>query len=92
LGWGRTSNAADGAGAGRAVADGVAVRGELPEAIAVVDVGVGQRPGELGLVDEAEVVRAGRVILQADGEERGVQLGLDGVEEGGLRLGLDCSR
>lgn len=67
----------------------VAVGGEFPEALGVVDVGVGQGAGVLGAVNEAEVVGAGGIVLQGDGEQRGGQGGLHGVEEGGLGLGLD---
>lgn len=42
-----------------AAADGVAGRGELPEALAGAHGSVGDRAGVLGTVDEAEVVAAG---------------------------------
>lgn len=81
------SNTLDGAaGLG---ADLVAVSGEAPEALRAVDISVGQGSGVLGLVSEAEVVGAGGVVLQGDGEERRSESRLHGVEEGGLRLGLD---
>ena len=83
-----TSNTVDGAGA-RGVTDLVAVGGELPEALRVVDVGVGEGTSVLGVVDVAKVVGAGSRMLQGDGEQRGVQAALDSVKPGGLRLGLD---
>lgn len=80
-------NTLDG-GAGGA-ADLVAIRGEHPEALRAVDGLVGNGAGVLGAVDEAEVIGAGSVVLQAGGEDGLVKAGLDGVEEGGLGLGLD---
>lgn len=85
--WVLTSNASD--RAARLGASLVAISSEAPEALGVVDLGVGERAGVLGLVDKAKVVGAGRVVLQSNSEERRVQLGLNSVEEGSLRLGLD---
>ena len=76
---------ADGGGG----ADRVACGGEAPEALAVVDGGVGDGTGVLGAVDEAEVVGAGGALLQVGGEELGLEGVLDGVEEGGLLVGRD---
>lgn len=82
-----TSNALDGATRGRT--NLVGVGSEAPEALGAVNLGVGERAGVLGLVNEAEVVAAGSVVLQGNSEQRRVQLGLHSVEESSLRLGLD---
>ena len=85
-----TSNGAEAAGAGAAVTDTVAVGAEAPVALGAIGIRVGDRTGVLGVIDVAKVVNTGGVVLQLHGEKGRVQLGLDGVEEGGLRLGLDC--
>lgn len=82
-----TSNSLD--GTTRLAANLVAVGTEHPEALGAVDIGVGQRAGVLGLVDEAEVIGAGLVVLQGDSKQRLIELALDSVKEGLLRLGLD---
>jgi len=46
-----------------AVADGVAVSGERPETFAVIDVGICEFAGELGSVDESEIVRSSSALL-----------------------------
>ncbi len=51
-------NGLDGGGDGGAGADSVAGGGEAPEALAVVDGGVGDGAGVFGVVDVAEVVGA----------------------------------
>ena len=76
---------ADGGGG----ADRVACGGEAPEALAVVDGGVGDGTGVLGAVDEAEVVGTGGVVLEVDGEELLGERALDGVKEGVLGSGRD---
>jgi hypothetical protein len=70
-------------------ADRIACGGEAPEALAVVDGGVGDGTGVLGAVDEAEVVGTGGVVLEVDGEELLGKRALDGVEEGFLGSGRD---
>jgi len=55
------SNALD--GAARGAADLVAVGGEHPEALRAVDIGVGDRAGVLGFIDEAEIKAAGGIVL-----------------------------
>ena len=59
-------DAAAGEGAG---ADGVSVAGEFPEAVAGVDVYVGDGAGVLGGVDEAKVVGSRGALLQVGGED-----------------------
>lgn len=89
---GRTSNAGErGGGVAVSTAHAVAVGSELPESVAVIDIGVRDRSLVLLLVDEAEVVGPWGVVLQRDGEKGSVQLGLDGIKEGCLRLGLNCN-
>lgn len=82
-----TSNAGDRGASG--AANAVAIGGEAPEALGVVDRGVGQSAGVLGAVDVAEVIGARGVVLQGHSEQRRVQLRLDGVKEGGLLSGPD---
>lgn len=84
-----TSNTGNRVRVSLSIANGISVSRELPETLGGVDVSVGDLAGVLALVDEAEVVATGGMILQGDGEEGLVELGLDGVEEGGLRLRLD---
>lgn len=93
----RSSGIADSINAGlglRAVANGVAGGGELPEALCCIDVHVGDVAGVLGLVDETKVVGTGGVILERDSEEWGSEVGLDGVKEGlllGWLDGVECA-
>jgi hypothetical protein len=62
---------------------------ELPETLGVIDIGVSEGAGVLGGVSETEVVDTGGVVLQSNTEDGVGELGLDGVKEGGLSLGLD---
>lgn len=89
LGSQHTSNANNGLRAALG-ANGIAIGGELPEALGVVYVGVGERTSVLGLVDVAKVKGARGIVLQSHCEKRGIQILLDGVEPGGLGLRLDC--
>jgi hypothetical protein len=89
--WRLTSNSGDGALLGLSLSNGVAISSELPEALGVIDVSVGEFTGELLLVNVAEVVRARGVILQGHSEQGSVQLRFDSVEESSLRLRPDCS-
>lgn len=82
-----TSNSLDGA-TGLA-ANLVAIGSEHPETLRAVDISVSKFASVLGLVDETEVVGAGLVVLQSDSKQRLVQLTLDSVEEGLLRLRLN---
>lgn len=77
----------DGLGGGGCT-DAVGGGAEAPETLGVVRVDVGDGAGVLALVDVAEVVGAGGVVLELDGEERRRELRLDGVEESLLLLGL----
>lgn len=67
----------------------VAVGSKHPEALRAVDISVSQLASVLGLVDITEIVGAGLVVLQGDSKQRLVELALDSVKEGLLRLGLD---
>lgn len=73
------------------VTDGVSISSKAPETLGAVDVGVGDLAGVLGIVEVAEVVAAGGVVLQSHGEKRGVQFGFDSVKECLLRPRLDCT-
>ena len=85
-GAGVSDGGADAARGAVAGAGAVAASGELPETLRVVDGGVGDVAGVLGGVDVAEVVAAGRALLQGGSEQGGGEAALDGVEEG-VRLG-----
>lgn len=76
-----------GAGVGNA-ADGGAVHvgGEAPESLAVVDIDVGDVAGVLGVVDDAEVVGAGGVVLEIGRPGGDVKVVGDVVEEGLLAV------
>lgn len=67
----------------------MAVGGEGPESIGVVNIGVGDRSGELLLVNVAEVKGARGTVLESHSEQRLVETVLDGVEESCLRGGAD---
>lgn len=67
----------------------MAVGGEGPESIGVINIGVGDRSGELVVVNEAEVIGARGIVLESHSEQRLVEIVLDGVEEGCLRVGAD---
>lgn len=84
-----TGNSIDRVAVRGGVTDTVAGRREHPETLGVVDLGVLEGTLVLVLVDVAEVVATGGFVLQGRCKQRGVKLGLDGVEEGGLGLGLD---
>lgn len=75
------NNAIDAGLDGSGSADGVAVSGEAPETLAVVDGHVGDGTSVLGGVDEAEVIGTSGVVLEVDSEELLSKRGLDGVEE-----------
>ena len=77
----------DGLGGGGGT-DAVGGGAEAPETLAVVGGDVGDGARVLALVDVAEVVGAGGVVLELDGEKGRRELRLDGVEEGLLLLGL----
>ena len=65
-----------------ASADGVASAGEAPEALGVVDGGIGDAAGVSAGVDVAEVVAAWFAFLQVGCEDGGVEEGLGVGEEG----------
>jgi len=67
----------------------VAVGRERPEALGAVDIGVDQAAGVLGLINEAKVIGTRSVVLESHSEQRRVQLGLNSVEESGLRFRAD---
>jgi hypothetical protein len=64
--------------------------GELPPAVAVVDGGVGNRPGVAAGVDGAKVVGTGCLERKVGREQGLVQAGLGVIEEGLLLGWLDC--
>lgn len=84
-----TGNSLDRRSSSLGITNAVSVGRKSPETIRAVDIGVGQRPGILGLVNVAKVIAAGGVVLQGDGKQRLVQLVPDGIEEGRLGLGLN---
>ena len=84
-GGSRVGDGLDGALDGFARADFVAGGGVAPEALAVVDGGVGDGAGVLGVVNVAEVVATWGTLLEVGGEERGVEEGL-GIGKEGLLL------
>jgi hypothetical protein len=80
---------AAGHGLGRRVADGDLRGREFPEAALRVDGHGGQAAGELGRVDNAELIAANRAMFKVRGEDRAAQVGRDVGEEGLLLLGPD---
>lgn len=72
-----------------AIADGVALRGELPETLRRVDGDVVDLTVELRRVDAAELVGADSGVAQVSREDGLREAGLDVVEEGFLGGGLD---
>lgn len=72
------------------VSDLVRGAGELPPAVAVVYIGVGDLAGVAAGVNSAEVVRAAGLEWKVGREERAVQASLGVVEEGLLLGRLDC--
>jgi hypothetical protein len=80
---------AAGHGLGLRVADGNLRGREFPEATLQVDGHGGQAAGELGRVDNAELVAAGRAVFEVRGEDGAAQVGRDVGEEGFLLLGPD---
>ena len=88
------ASVSNGVNAGRlevTTANTVAGTGELPEALRVVDSGVGDVAGVLAGVDEAEVVGAWLALLEVSCEDVLVEDTLvdGGIEEGGLGCRCD---
>lgn len=69
--------------------NGVAGASERPEALAVVDIDVGDVAGMCAVVDGTKAVGAGLAFLEVGGEERGREAGFDVVEEGQLLVWLN---
>ena len=74
-----------GRGYGAAGANGVAGGGKAPESLAIVNSGVGDVAGVLGVVNVAEVVGAWFALQKVGGEEGRIEEGF-GVGEEGLLL------
>jgi hypothetical protein len=74
---------------GLRVADGDLRGRKFPEAVLQVDGHGGQAAGELGIVDDAELVAASRAVFEVRGEDGAAQVGCDVGEEGLLLLGPD---
>ena len=76
-------------GLGLAVPNCNGLRWELPEPICRVDRDGGELALELGRVDGAKLVAAGRAVFEIRGEDRLAEQGSDIVEEGLLLLRTD---
>ena len=85
----RIGNCIDRARADGAASNPVSIGGEPPVSFRAVDVGVGDRARVLAVVEEAEIVRAGFLVLQDHGKQGFGKLGLDIVEPRLLRGRLD---
>lgn len=88
-GAGVGNGGANAAAGGVARSSAVSVGGELPEAVGLVDVGVGNAAFVCGGVNEAKVVASSLASLQLGGEQRRGKGVLDSVEESGLLVWLD---
>ena len=74
---------------GLRVADGDLRGREFPKTVPRVDGHGGQAAGELGRVDDAELIAASRAMFEVRGEDGAAQVGRDVGEEGLLLLGPD---
>lgn len=82
-------NSREGAATRAGAANGVSVGSELPESLAVVDAGVSEAAGVLGVIDESKVVGTRSLVLEGNSEDGGVEAALDVVVEGLLLRGGD---
>ena len=72
------------------VADGVAVGGEAPETLAIINIDIGDLACMGRVVNGAKGVSAGLALLEIGGEQRRREARLDVIKEGQLLLWLDC--